>query len=363
MYILPAEWHPQRAVLLAWPHEASDWQPLLDRAEQTFSQIIHTIRRFESVILLCHDEQTRARAQQRLNDIPTNTRATSTYPLHYWITEYNDTWIRDYGPLTCFPPTLERVNNTPPHQAQPHLLDFTFNGWGLKFAAEHDNQVNQRLEQQGLWDTLYPYPTKRVPQALVLEGGSIESDGAGTLMTTAHCLMAPNRNQPLTLSDVTQQLRNCFNQARLLLLEQGQLIGDDTDGHIDTLARFCSHDTLVFQGCQRASDPHYRELQKMSEQLASFKTADGAPYNCLPLPLPEPKYNRQQERLPATYANFLIVNGAVLVPTYADPNDAQAMQVIQHAFPDRTIVGIDCTALVEQGGSLHCSTMQLPQAT
>ena len=196
----------------------------------------------------------------------------------------------------------------------------------------------------------------------MLEGGSIESDGQGTIFTTSCCLLAPHRNQPLSKEEIEQRLKRYLCADRVLWIDHGSLQGDDTDGHIDTLVRICPDDTLLYIGCDDPQDEHFSELQLMEQQLSTFRTADGRPYRMLKLPLPRPIYDEDGQRLPATHANFLVVNGAVLCPTYGQPDlDRKALDTIGLAFPDRSIVPIDCRTLIRQHGSLHCCTMQFPE--
>jgi len=257
----------------------------------------------------------------------------------------NDTWARDHGFITL-------VNDK--DKAKSIKLDFKFNGWGEKFPAELDNAINRRLYDMGAVKGEY------VSQLdFVLEGGSIESDGRGTIFTTTCCLMAPHRNQPMTQRQIDERLRQVLGAERVVWIDHGQLTGDDTDGHIDTLVRIAPDDTLLYIGCDDPQDEQYEELRLMEEQLRTFRTLDGRPYRLLRLPMPSPIC--VPDRLPATYANFLVINGAVLVPTYAQPDlDAEAMRIIGEAFPGRDIVGIDCRSLIKQHGSLHCCTMQFP---
>ena len=243
------------------------------------------------------------------------------------------------------------------------LLDFCFNGWGEKFPAELDNEINRHLYERGLVKGIYEPHLD-----FVLEGGSIESDGKGTIFTTQCCLMAPHRNQPLTKEEIEERLKEWLGAKRIVWLQHGSLIGDDTDGHIDTLVRIAPNDTIIYTG----GDDDHPDLVEMEKELKELRTMEGKPYRLLRLPLPRPIYeagdrsretgDRRQEardRLPATYANYLVINGAVLVPTYAQPDlDAEAMRIIGEAFPDREIVGIDCRAVIKQHGSLHCCTMQ-----
>ena len=334
---LPAEWEEQDGVLLAWPHDSTDWSAMLDEACRCFTKLVQTISRFEPLLLVTPDAsalQALLTAQAidlslvRIAEMPTN-----------------DTWARDFGPITV------QVNG------MPVMLDFGFNGWGLKFAANHDNQVTRKLKQAGL---LLP---RLNTIGLILEGGSIESDGLGTILTTSHCLLSPNRNPQLNRGEIEEALHNLLGASRLLLLEHGWLAGDDTDAHIDTMARLCPDNSIAYVTCSDTTDEHYQELKLMEQELASFRTADNSPYRLLPLPWPAAQHDDSGERLPATYANYLVINGAVLVPTYNDPADSAALAMIGLAFPGREIIGIDCRTLIRQHGSLHCVTMQLPKGT
>lgn len=257
----------------------------------------------------------------------------------------NDTWARDHGFITLID-----------DEGHARLLDFRFNSWGEKFAAELDNAINRQLYDHGALQGEYVDCLD-----FVLEGGSIESDGQGTIFTTSGCLLAPHRNQPMTKEEIEIRLKRDLHAKRILWIDHGSLTGDDTDGHIDTLVRVCPDDTLLYIGCDNPSDEQYDELQQMEDQLKTLRTLDGRPYRLLRLPMPRPIYDGA-DRLPATYANFLIVNGAVLCPTYAQPDlDAEALRLIGEAFPDREIVGIDCRSIIKQHGSLHCCTMQFPR--
>ena len=235
-------------------------------------------------------------------------------------------------------------------------MDFTFNGWGLKFASDKDNQITRRLVKDGHLQGAY---TNRL--GFVLEGGSIESDGRGTLLTTSECLLSPNRNGEMSREEIEAYLRDVFRVRQVLWLEYGYLAGDDTDSHVDTLARLCPDDTIAYVRCTDPQDEHYPALHRMEEQLKTFRTPDGKPYRLLPLPWPD-AIVEDGERLPATYANFLILNDAVLYPTYAQPDlDEEGARAIGMAFPGREVVGIDCRSVIVQHGSLHCCTMQYPK--
>ena len=332
----PAEWEAQDAVLLAWPHEQTDWSDQLEEAQRTFCEIIRAISHFEKVILLVpeksHVHQALKFAHLQMDNIC------------LFEAPYNDTWARDFGPLSV--QTDQGVL----------LLDFIFNGWGNKFRAELDNQLTRKLSQAGAFGDTSVFS---IP--LVLEGGSLESDGSGTLLTTCECLLQKKRNPHLGQQQITTELMRLFGATQILWLEHGALKGDDTDSHIDTLARFAPDKTIIFQGCRDRADVHYSALKAMHHQLEGFKSLDGGSYRLLELPWPQPSFDAEEQRLPATYANFLVINGAVLVPTYKDPSDELAIGIIAQAFPHREIIPIDCCALIKQHGSLHCVTMQLPR--
>jgi len=334
---LPAEWEEQDGVLLAWPHRKSDWKPLLAQIETVAAAVTAAICRFERVVLLVPEKDA---AAARLKEAQADqARITSV------VLPTNDTWARDFGPITVY------------EDGTPLMLDFGFNGWGLKFPADLDNRINRLLAAQGLF---------KVPHSLrplILEGGSIESDGNGTLLVTATCLLSSNRNPHLDRKRLERELAAELGAERILWLQHGYLAGDDTDAHVDTLARLCPDDTILYAACDNPADEHFQELSLMRQELEALRTRNGASFRLLPLPLPSPSFGSEGERLPATYANFLIINGAVLVPTYNDPCDAAALARIGSAFPGREIIGIDCRPVIEQHGSLHCLTMQFPKGT
>ena len=314
-----AEWEPQSAVQLTWPHAQTDWAPMLAEITAVYEEMAREISKRERLIIV--------------DDIP-----------------HNDTWARDHGFISVEGARGEGRG------AGVILLDFKFNGWGEKFEAALDNAINRQLYERGLVEGTYESHLD-----FVLEGGSIESDGKGTIFTTECCLMAPHRNQPLSKEEIDERLRLWLGAERIVWLQHGSLIGDDTDGHIDTLVRICPNDTLLYTG----GDENHPDLALMEQELQALRTLDGRPYRLLKLPLPRPIYDRGEglevrgERLPATYANYLVINGAVLVPTYNQPDlDAEAMRMVGEAYPEREIVGIDCRAVIRQHGSLHCCTMQ-----
>ena len=332
---LPAEWYPQSGVQLTWPHAGTDWSHMLTEVQECFINIAREIAKNE-LLLIVTPEPEAVRKQIAATVNLANVR--------FLECETNDTWARDHGAITML------------DGGTPSLLDFTFNGWGLKFASDLDNQITRQAVQSGVLKGQY---TNRL--GFVLEGGAIESDGMGTLLTTSECLLSPNRNGQLNRVEIEEYLKSTFHAQKVLWLDHGYLAGDDTDSHIDTLARFCSTDTIAYVKCENKEDEHYTELRAMEEQLKTFRTLANEPYRLLALPMAD-KIEVDGERLPATYANFLLINGAVLYPTYNQPeNDQKAEAVLRQAFPAYQLIGIDCRALIKQHGSLHCVTMQYPQ--
>jgi len=338
---LPAEWEAQDGVLLTWPHDQSDWAPFLHEVERTYEELIAILSRYERVVLVVPPGKKQA--------IATQLQQALARPENLLLVEIptNDTWARDFGFITVIDKNGKRK-----------LLDFGFNGWGLKFPACEDNQINRRLFARGIFRRGVSLSTI----GLILEGGSIESDGQGTIMTTSECLFSPNRNPHLSRGQIERALRRYLGARRVLWVNHGFLAGDDTDSHIDTLARFASPDTILYVRCEDPDDEHYASLKAMEEDLRGFRTPSRKPYTLIPLPMPRPCYDENNQRLPATYANFLIINGAVIVPTYDDPvNDARALEIFRGVFPEREIIGIPALSLIKQHGSIHCITMQIPQ--
>lgn len=312
---MPAEWERQYAVQLTWPNKDTDWAPILKDITAVYEQMAQEISKREKLIVV--------------DDLP-----------------HNDTWARDHGFISVIEQRGEKNELL--------LLDFKFNGWGEKFPAQLDNKLNKQI-----YDLNMVKGTYESHLDFVLEGGSIESDGKGTLFTTSYCLLSSHRNQPMNQQDIEQRLKQWLGAKRVVWIDHGLLEGDDTDGHIDTLVRVAPDDTLLYIGCDDKDDEQYQELSLMEQQLKTLKTLDGQPYKLLRLPMPRPIYDEQGERLPATYANYLVINGAVLYPTYGQPDkDDEARDIIQQAFPDREMVPIDCRAVIWQHGSLHCCTMQ-----
>jgi len=332
---MPAEWEKQRCVLMSFPHEDTDWHNPdnshdLEASLSPFIRIAQAIAYSQPVYIICKDKTKIA------------SLFCSTRNLTFIEMPTNDTWIRDYGYIS-----IKDEDTT-------KLLDFTFDGWGGKFEASLDNSVNTTLHQKGYMGT-----TTLESIDFVLEGGSVESDGEGTILTTTACLCNPNRNGGLGKTEIEEKLKETLGAKRVLWLDHGYLAGDDTDSHVDTLARFVNKDTIAYINCDDTEDEHYVALEKMEAQLKGFSTIKGKPYTLIPLPMCEAKYDKEGKRLPATYTNFLITNDALIYPTYSDKNDKKVGELFKKLFSDREIIPIDCLKLVEQGGSLHCSTMQV----
>lgn len=335
MYIrLPAEWEKQSAIQLTFPHENSDWVPYLEQVIPCFVEIAETISRYQKVLVVCDQVE---RVQSYLSHIPSDR-------IIFTEIDSNDTWARDHGGITI------------EEDGEWAILDFIFNGWGLKFPADKDNLITFKLFNDGFFNCNILYQV-----GMVLEGGGIESDGNGVILTTQACQLSPNRNPHLTQDDIEQSFKQLFGTQKTLWLEHGYLEGDDTDSHIDTLARFCSADTIAYVQCTDEKDIHYEALKAMENQLNTFTDIENNPYNLVPLPMPDACFDEDGNRLPATYANFLILNGAVLVPIYDKPQDQEALDILKSIFKDRDVIGIDCSSLILQHGSLHCVTMQYPE--
>ena len=394
-FALPAEWEPQSAVMLTWPHADTDWKPYLPEITATYIQLADVITRYELLLVATTDKSA---TRQTLHDaLP----AEQMKRVLLYEVDSNDTWARDHGPITM---VLRQKQNT--WMVPIRLLDFKFNGWGEKFKWQKDNAINRQLYYQAAFNA-----DLENHRGFVLEGGSIESDGKGTLFTTSQCLLAPHRNQPFTRENIDMQLKNFFNLRQVVWLDHGNLIGDDTDGHIDTIVRVAPHDTLLYIGCDDPADEQYEDFQALEKQLHTLLTFEGYPYRLIKLPMPDPVYDNGEQlitkapdgtlknaftgeiyeekrigkeigcskdcqndcekkcktvslgdRLPATYANFLIINKAVIYPTYNQPKkDEEAKRQIQLAFPDREIIGVDSLTIIRQHGSIHCLTMQLPE--
>jgi agmatine deiminase len=335
-YSMLPEWAEQEAVMLAWPHYSTDWEPWLTAIQHDYAELAVAIADEVTPLILCQDEEHKLLIEAQLKD-------RCKHAPQFVIAPYNDTWCRDYGPVA-----LAAHNKV-------QLLDFQFRGWGAKYDASLDNYINQLL-----------LPYWQAPLTVVnyeLEGGSIETDGQGTLLTTTHCLLDSNRNQDYTRADVEKFVLENLGLQRVLWLTKGAPIGDDTDSHIDNLVRFCDAETLAYASCSRTEDPHFIPLQEMAVEVKALRQANGAPYRLKAIEIPEPQYGEDGKRLPGSYVNFLIVNNSVLVPVFGCPQDAAALNGLQSCFPGKRIVPVPGSNLIKQYGGPHCATMQLPKGT
>ena len=333
--VFPAEWYPQSGIQITWPHSHTDWNSMLEEVTDCYVSFSKEILKREKLLVTAPPEL----------DVRRYFTKEEQKNLICAAVESNDTWTRDHGAFSIF------AGN------KPTIIDFGFNGWGLKFAAHFDNLITGKLFRAGVFQSGVECRNRL---NFILEGGSIETDGKGTLLTTSACLLAPNRNQPMSQAQIEAYLKITLGAERVIWLNHGHLEGDDTDSHIDTLARFCDEETIAYVQCDDTQDAHFEELHAMEAELKSFVAQNGKPYRLIALPMADPLFEGTQ-RLPATYANFLIINGAVLLPCYGTPKDELAKKQLQKAFPDREIIGVDCRVLIRQYGSLHCATMQFPE--
>lgn len=332
-----AEWEECESVFLTLPDTHTDWDYIIDEAREQYVKIIHALT------------QNGVKCLVLTTDVPAAELLLAGVDqslVTFVEGDYNDTWTRDYGPLSVIRGERRRA------------LDFGFNGWGLKFAADKDNLVNLDLTKK-----LVILPDAyRNERDFTLEGGSIDTDGEGTILTTTRCLCSPNRNGGKSKGEINDILCQRLGADHVLWLDYGALAGDDTDSHIDTLCRMAPYNTIIFTGCRNVDDDHFEELLKMRAQLTLFRNKEGQPYNLVELPLPDPIYDEDGERLPASYANYLVTPECLFVPVYNQPqNDQLACNTLRIAFPDHKVVPVECMTLIKQHGSLHCATMQLPK--
>ncbi len=332
----PAEWEPQSAILMAWPHAGTDWAERLGDVEDTYIALIAAITRFQRVLVCVADDDIEAYADARLRS-----NRVDMDQVQFITVAYDDTWLRDSGPIV-----LREGDGF-------RLLDFRFTGWGGKFDGSQDDLLVERLNNLNIF-----FNSSRQAIDFALEGGAVETDGAGSLLSTWQCLQ--ERHPSIPRAELSSRLAGWLGQDRILWLDHGALEGDDTDAHIDTLARFAATDAIVFQACDDPADSHYSGLKAMADEIAALRTRNGHPYRLFPLPWAKPILDGGR-RLAASYANFLIINGAVLMPAYGDEADIAAAAVLEQAFPGREIVSVPCRPLIWQNGSLHCLTMQLPR--
>ncbi|WP_201458409.1 agmatine deiminase family protein [Campylobacter coli] len=310
------EWSEQEYLMLSLPHEKSDWKPYLGEIIQAYKDFVKAASEFQKVLLI---------APSKSDFDPFENIAN----VEFFICDTNDTWIRDFGAIDILEDNRLKA------------LDFTFNAWGNKFQSELDNEVNSKLFKE-------KFNEKLTKIDFILEGGSIDFNGEGVMLTSSNCLLNENRNSHLDKSQIEAKLKEIFGLKQIIWLENGFIKGDDTDHHIDTLARFIDKNTIAHSICEDEKDEHYIPLQKMKKEL------EAAGFNLVELPLPKPLYY-EERRLGATYANFVFVNDALIMPFYKDENDEIIRQRLAKALPKRKIIGVDARVFLRQNGSLHCS--------
>lgn len=334
--MLPAEWEPQRAVWFTWPQNADTWTPVWDDARKTYETVIGHALRFQNVVLTASTPELKTELEARLAPL----RVGKPHVLDIVVCKTNDSWIRDYGGQTV------RATGAA-GEVKPVLVSFGFNSWGGKYPPwNDDNAVPDFMAAHRGYE--------RLDVPLILEGGSIDVNGEGLLLTTESCLLNPNRNPSHAKADIENILHQTLGAREVLWLESG-IDGDDTDGHIDDLARFTDARTVVCAVETDAADENFEVLRRNAERLHAYAARLGL--RVIEVPMPG-RQIRAGLRTPATYMNFLILNGAVLLPVFDDPRDAAAVALFRDLFPGREIVPIDCRALVYGQGAIHCSSMQ-----
>lgn len=333
---MPAEWEPHEGTWLAWPHNTDTWPTQLERVQKVWGEMIHALHVHEKVFLLVND-----RAEETLVKKYLENMGITTNVFLYRIPTV-DVWMRDSGPIFV-------VN---PHTKQLAMTQWKFNAWGMKYPdLAQDTTVPQKINKHLKLPVFRPN--------IVLEGGSIDANGHGTLLTTEQCLLHKNRNPQLSKKQVEQYLKDYLGVTNIIWLTEG-IVGDDTDGHVDDIARFVNPTTVVCAIEENSSDENYTALKKNYELLKNSKDQDGKKLQVIPLPMPRPVVVDGQ-RLPASYANFLIANGVVLVPIFNDPQDKCALDILGRCFPTRKVIGLFCRDVVYGLGAIHCVTQQQPR--
>lgn len=337
-YRMPAEWEPHAGTWLAWPHNTETWPNDLPQVQATCVQLIEALQAHETVHLLVNDTATATQVQALLaqRDIPMSQVMLHVYPTV-------DAWLRDSAPIFV----TSEANSSAPLA----VVDWQFNAWGGKYPEMFpDNAIPQYVAAQHHLPLFEPQ--------VVLEGGSIDVNGLGTCLTTEQCLLNPNRNPHLQRTEIERYLRDYLGVRHTIWLGEG-IAGDDTDGHIDDIARFVGPRTVVCALTDNPDDVDYAVLQENYRRLQTARDQNGRQLEIIPLPMPG-RVGPPEEPLPASYANFYIANGVVLVPVYHHPNDAVALQILSECFPTRRVVGVACEALVGGFGAIHCVTQQQP---
>ncbi|MEM1158789.1 MAG: agmatine deiminase family protein [Verrucomicrobiota bacterium] len=337
-YRMPAEWEPHEATWLAWPKNIETWPQHLQEARRTCMEILTVLTRYEKVVLLidktCLDD---LQHNPQFQSLPQDRISLLLHP-------YNDSWMRDTGPIF-----ITSESESPPILAH----NFVFNAWGGKYKPYTDDDRIPDLAQ-------HAFGIDVIRHRLVLEGGSIDVNGRGTLITTEQCLLHPNRNPNLNRETLEAELKRCFGLQRMVWLGGG-IEGDDTDGHVDDITRFVDETTVLTVRANQRNDPNHQPLEDNFHRLQQSGDQDGNRFTVVDIPMPDIHLTGPLGRSPASYANFFIANRQVLVPVYGAPNEQSVLSVIHDLFPDRTVVPIDCVGLVCGLGSIHCITQQQPR--
>ncbi len=333
-YTFPAEWETHEATWLSWPHKEASWPGKIERIYQPYCQFIKAVAQGEKVRINVNDEEMKAFALSELQKVGADLEQ-----IEFFFNPSNDAWCRDHGP--AFVKKGE----------QKAVVDWAYNAWGDKYPPyDLDDVIPTRIAQH------YKLPLFNPP--IVMEGGSVEFNGAGTILTTEACLLNQNRNPHLNKAEIESYLKHYYGADQVLWLGDG-IVGDDTDGHIDDITRFVNQDTVLTVVEQNPADENYELLQENLERLKTLRLVDGRPLNIIELPMPAPVIY-DDTRLPASYANFYIANKVVVVPVFNDANDQKALEIIQNCFPDRKVVGIDSVDIIWGLGSFHCLSQQEP---
>ncbi|NJK34022.1 MAG: agmatine deiminase family protein [Oscillatoriales cyanobacterium SM2_2_1] len=334
-FYMPAEWMPHQACWLAFPSHEDLWEGALTATQQEVISLVRAIAVTEAVELLVLNDA--------IADLATHAFATLPVRLHH--IPFGDIWMRDIGPIFVHHRTEHRIAS----------LTFAWNGWGHKYLLDHDALVSERVtnflqEDQGIETFRHPW---------VLEGGAIEVDGMGTCLTTRQCLLNPNRNPAMGEGAIATGLMETLGVEKILWLDQG-LKNDHTDGHIDTIARFVAPHTVACMTPTRSDDPNYRVLNDIQQQLATYTDASGTPLKVVPIPSPGMIRDAAEEIMPASYLNFYIANGRVIMPLYGSEMDEEALRAIAACFPDRQVIGLMAKHILRGGGAFHCITCHQP---
>ncbi|WP_316742315.1 agmatine deiminase family protein [Pedobacter antarcticus] len=336
-YRFPAEWEKHEATWLTWPHKEASWPGKLDTIYAPYCEFIKVVAKGEKVRINVNDEATKAFATGKLAEA-----GADLSQIEFYFNPSNDAWCRDHGPAFL----LNRG------AAEPKMIvDWGYNAWGGKYPPfEQDDVIPTRIGDHFGLPVFHP--------GIVMEGGSVEFNGAGTILTSRACLLNENRNPELNQEQIETFLKECYGAEQVLWVGDG-IVGDDTDGHIDDITRFVNANTVLTVVESNPLDENYLLLQENLEELKAMRLINGEPLQILKLPMPSPVIY-EDTRLPASYANFYIANAAVIVPTFRDVNDEPALEIIRQAFPDREVVGIDSTDIIWGLGSFHCLSQQEP---